>query len=373
MTRLSPLPTLWPQVGSTRSLFTERLWIELFAARIEGDHVWPVVEHAGASYCLMGSVIHDDLGSEAKNVRRLLTSECLSLRTLERGPAAALADITPAAPAPEEWTPSLIYLLPGFECRLATDAAHPSGAAVEELVRQALVVGDDVDAAIVAFLFVPPAETALLAALEASGLRALKGAARESTLQLPGSSFDDYLNWLNSSRRADLRSTYREVESWGTSFSRPALQDMIDDLVEIMVAERLKHGRRPAREENLAYLESLCAFPEGRVQLLCAWTGGALSGFSIMLETAPGLRHLMGQGVASGTAPYAALRLALNFYEPIRSAYADGVRELSFGYGSESNKRRRGCTTTGLPAFVHARTEPLRRYVSDVADRVFHG
>lgn len=365
-------PATWPPLGSTGSLFTDRAWIDLFADRIEGDHVWPLVEDGRYTYGLMGSIIGTELTSEAKSVRRLLSSPCRSLRTLGDKSEEVLSALASTAPAQEQWLPSLVYLFPGFECRVATDAGEPSGAVTDALVERAVAVADEVDAATVSFLFVPASEAALHSSLTRQGLRRFR-AATESTLELPGTSFGDYEAWLNSSRRADLRKTYKDVDSWETSFARGSITDLTEELVDILVAERVKHGRRAARDEERMFLEGLCLLPSDKVHLTLARTAGKLSGFSVMLETEPGVRHLMSQGMTGGRAEYASLRLALNFYEPIRAAYASGVNRLSFGYGSEGQKKRRGCSVADLSGYVQARHPALRSYVDAVIGGVLGG
>jgi GNAT acetyltransferase-like protein len=370
-TMATSVPPAWPSSGD-RSLFTGRSWLELFAGRIEGERVWTHVRHGGHHYGLMGSLLSEDLGSEAKNVRRMLTSPCASLRTPDDATLARLSAMAGTAPPPHRWLPSLIYVLPGFECRVATDAVAPDPEAVDTLVTRALAAGDEARAAVVAFLFVPAVEKELRAALTRHGLVRFD-AAVESTLTLPGSSFEDYEAALSSSRRGNLRRAYRDVRARGAEFVPAPLADHVDPLVDMLVAERVKHGRRPAREQERAFLDGLCTLPAGRVHLTLARVAGETVGFSVMLDTEPGIRHQMSQGVQDGRAASASLRLVTNFYEPIRAAYQHGVRVLSFGYGSEQQKRQRGCTAAALPVYLRVREPALRPYVRSVVSHVFGG
>jgi predicted N-acyltransferase len=57
----------------------------------------------------------------------------------------------------------------------------------------------------------------------------------------------------------------------------------------------------------------------------------------------------------------------LMYHTPIEHAAARGIAEISFGYGTEEAKRRRGCTLVRVPAWFHSTEPAVRRWLADTA------
>jgi predicted N-acyltransferase len=62
------------------------------------------------------------------------------------------------------------------------------------------------------------------------------------------------------------------------------------------------------------------------------------------------------------------LYFELMYHTPTEHAAARGIAEISFGYGTEQAKRRRGCTLVPVPTWFHSADPPVQRWLATAAE-----
>jgi hypothetical protein len=200
---------------------------------------------------------------------------------------------------------------------------------------------------------VQPEDAALPAALRRAGFAEFPVALR-ANLRLPGSGFPDYLASLG---RAGRKVGYvrRQLAAQGVSVTSQVLTDASDADLERLVTLRLRHrekyGRRPDAEGEWSQLRAFQAGFGDRATIYAAQADGVMISFSLFLD-AGSVAHAWMNG-----ADYADPRSRYTYFEvgfnaPIEAAYRSGPRELSFGYGAEGAKLRRGCALEVVSAFL---------------------
>lgn len=360
------LETDWPPGGDGGPLFASYPWLAAFRGRMEGDHRWYVASDEHGSSGLMATILAEDITSEAKNPRRLLTESCRSLRGSRR-----IEDIEPALergrPPTEGWLPALVVLYPGFECYPAR-CGKVSTELLGELVDGVLEDADRAGCATVSFLFVPGGEDDFTAVLRDRNLIPFY-AATSSTLALPGNEYGDYLDALDRRQRADARKQEAELAKAGVTVAEePLLQEALDELTALRLDDRRKHGRRLDEVGERRMLSTMAGPLSDRVRLTTARRYGEVLAFSIMLAAEDRVEHAWTQAVSLDADHRLALYLTCTYYAAIRGAYARGVDTIDYGYGTDRLKRLRGCRETEMNGWFLSGDRRTTDYVRSLAD-----
>jgi hypothetical protein len=171
-------------------------------------------------------------------------------------------------------------------------------------------------------------------------------------LVLPGASFDDWLAALPAKRRSAERTDQRRNEAAGIRCEvRPLRAADIDEIVplELSLYDRYGHNYRTAEAEALhrAYLDRL----GDDALLVRAVRDGRTAGFASVVRH--GRRAYVRQGgfdrdVCAGAPVY----FQAAFHEPIRWAYASGVRTIDLSISADEAKHHRGARLRPRSAWV---------------------
>lgn len=343
-------PASWAALDADPPLFASAPWLEAMADRIEGDHLWFVHQPLGVGF--FGTVIGDSSVSEAKNPWRLLFEPC-AVRSLSEAAVAEQAAARSAGPGRDTWFPSLMLLYPGLEC-FAIGQGRESPGALDEAVAGIVAHARGAGLRSVAFLYVQPEDTALPAALRRAGFVGFPLTLR-ANLRPPGESFSDYLIALGRKQRVDIGRLRRKLADQGVSIVRLPLPQASDDHLEKLVTLRLRHrekyGRRPDAEGERSQLRAFRSRFGARVMIYAAAAGATVVSFALVLDAGP-VRHVWMNGTDYRDPRSRYTYFEVAYYAPIEDAYLRGPKEISFGYGAEQTKLRRGCRLEEVSGFV---------------------
>jgi hypothetical protein len=257
--------------------------------------------------------------------------------------------------APDNWLPSLVVMLPGYECvPVGPGATDP--AVLAALVNGALDWAADQGIPTVAFLYLRPEQHALADAL---GDREFSRLPLTYTwdLHLAGTGIEDYLTSLPRKRRKETRREVRTLAESGVDIRQADVPPVFDALVELRCQLVTKYRGQADREHEAARLRTMVdVVAGGHPTLLLATADDTPVGFALF---APNRDEWLCLAVGHD---YADPRSRLTYfgaayYHAADAAYAAGVRVLGYGQGSWQAKRARGCRPTPMAGWVHS-TDP---------------
>jgi predicted N-acyltransferase len=340
------VPTWWAALSSREPLFSDRHWLDLFGrSRGETATWWFSAGRADVpEIALRGTLVDADTRKSMNPYRWLFDRTGYHDRT----PFDAAS-----APARSAWFPALLCSYPGLD-------TYPVGAGDDaELVR--LLMDGLTDWAssrgirLVVVGFVHPERLGFATGAVATGHLALPVATR-ANLPLAGRSADEVFASYSAQQRNNLRRLRRRLAAAEVRvLELPDPLAELDTLVELRCAHARQHGKEPDEAEERSWLGPLLTQFTDRVTVYGAFAGSELRGFSLFVDDG---RWWNAFAVARRD-PTADrdIYFELMYHTPIEHAAKRGITEISFGYGTEEAKRRRGCTLVPVPAWYHS-TEP---------------
>jgi hypothetical protein len=345
-------PAEWDALDADPPLFASRTWLERMAHRIEGRHRW-FVSAGGVGF--FGSVICDPAVSLSKNPWALLFEPAEAMRILTPASVARQAAARAAAPDASAWFPALVLTYPGAECfAIGAGAARP--AALSDAIGAIVDTARAEGVRSVAFLYVQPEDTPLIAALREHRLVQFPTAVR-GNLRLPGSAFSDYLATLRRGPRQEVARTRRRLADNGVQVvSRPAGELSDEDLevfVELRQQHRAKYGKRPDAESERRHLVELREHFADRVTVFTALAGDHVLVYSLLLDGGPA-QHVWQIATDYQDRRSKNTYFEMAYYAIIEHAYQHERKELSFGYGTEHVKAKVGCRVDVVDSYLLA-------------------
>lgn len=362
------LAAQWPTLAQHGPLFATPGWLRAMDGRL-GEHTMTIVvrRDGQATLAAYASVQEHHRPGELFDLHHALVHPGDELPLTPRS-RTLRAELAAAAPPPQRWLPSLVVMLPGYECTPvgadATDAAA-TAALTDGALRWAASHG----IATVAMLYLRPEATTLAAALAGRGFTRLP-LAPTWDLHLPGATLDGatldgYLASLPRKRRHEARRELRLLDEAGVTIAPVAATMVFDDLVRLrcqLVARYRGAGVDPGQERSK--LRRIIDYVAGgRPHVLLATAGGAGGaggggaggaplGFALFAEHRD-MWHCLAVG-ADYTDPRSRLTyFATAYYRAAELAYTHGVRTLGYGLGAWQAKRARGCRPTPLDGWVY--------------------
>ena len=399
------VPAWWGTLAAPDPLFSDPRWLDLFARSRGETGTWWFGAGRGErpEIGLRGAVAESGTRKSMNPYRWLFERTGYHDRT----PLDAAG-----APPRGSWFPALLCSYPGLE-------AYPVGAGAgdPELVRLLLAGlarwAAERGMATVVVGFVQPERRAVAAGAAAAGYTALPVATR-STLVLAGRGATEDFAALparqrNNARRLRARLAARGVEV--APLDDPLAE--LDTLVALRCAHARQHGKEPDPAEERSWLGPLLTQLGERVTVFGArgscggdgrdGDGGRGDGGRDDVTFPRSIRgnvtsSRLGTGAAAGAGPGGGAELRafslfvddgrcwhafavarrdpaddrdvyfeLMYHVPIEHAATRGIGEISFGYGTEEAKRRRGCTQVRVPAWFHAADPAVSRWLAAAA------
>jgi Peptidogalycan biosysnthesis/recognition len=257
--------------------------------------------------------------------------------------------------APDNWLPSLVVMLPGYECvPVGPGATDP--AALNALVNGTLDWAADQGIPTVAFLYLRPEQRALADALRDREFSRLP-LTYTWDLHLAGTGIEDYLTALPRKRRKETRREVRTLAESGVDIRQTDVWPVFDALVDLRCQLVTKYRGQADRAHEGTRLRTMVeVVAGGDPTLLLATADDTPVGFALF---APNRDEWLCLAVGHD---YADPRSRLTYfgaayYHAAEAAYAAGVRILGYGQGSWQAKRARGCRPTPMAGWVHS-TDP---------------
>jgi hypothetical protein len=257
--------------------------------------------------------------------------------------------------APEKWVPSLIVMLPGYECvPVGPNSTEPK--ALAALVEGTLDWAADQGIPTVAFLYLRPAQQELADALRDKEFTRLP-LTYTWDLHLPGEGIEDYLTALPRKRRKEIRREVRSLAESGVDIRPADVWPVFDELVDLRCQLVVKYRGHADRAWEEARLRTMVAdVAGGHPTLLLATADNIPVGFALF---APNRHEWLCLAVGYD---YANPRSRLTYFGAAyhyaaEAAYVAGIRTLGYGQGSWQAKRARGCKPTLMTGWAHS-TDP---------------
>lgn len=361
----------WPALAADGPLFATPGWLRAMDGRLGDRPLTIVVRHGGrATLAAFASVQTAHRPGELFDLHQALVHPGSELPLTERA-RRLRGELAAGGPAPQRWQPSLVVMLPGYECTPVGPAAHDPAALValvDGTVRWA--AGNGIRT--VAALYVRPEAVALAAALAARGFVELP-LTPTWDLRLPGSRLDDYLASLPHKRRIEARRELRMLDDAGVRIEPVDAYAVFDDLARLRYQLVAKYrgavrepgagggshgpGRRPEveRRKLRTVVDDVAG---GRPHVLLASAGGEALGFALFAEHR-GRWHCLAVGSDYDDPRSRLTYFGTAYYRAAELAYEYGVDTIGYGLGAWRPKRARGCRPTQLTGWVHTTDEEL--------------
>jgi hypothetical protein len=189
----------------------------------------------------------------------------------------------------------------------------------------------------------------------------------------------------SAQQRNNLRRLRRRLAGQGIRVVElPEPAKRLDTLVELRCAHIRQHGGTPDEAEERTWIGPLLAELGDRVTVYGALSGngtgavdsgaagddcaGRLRGFSLFVDDGAWWRAF----VVARRDPVVDrdVYFELMYHTPTEQAAARGIAEISFGYGTEEAKRRRGCTLLPVPAWFHSDEPSVRSWLTATAHSI---
>jgi uncharacterized protein len=342
----------WPALAVAGPLFATPGWLRAMDGRLGDRPVTIVVRRDGrATLAAFASVQATHRPGELFDLHQVLVHPGQDLPLAQRS-RERRAGLAASGPLPQRWQPSLVVMLPGYECTPVGPDAHDRAAATA-LVDGALRWAAGQGIATVAMLYVRPEAAVLAAALARGGFVELP-LTPTWELRLPGAELSDYVAKLPHKRRIEARRELRLLDEAGVRIEPVDADAVFDDLVRLrcQLVAKYRGRERDPEVERVKLRRIIDDVAGGRPHVLLATASGIVLGFALFAKHRGGW-HCLAVG-----SDYADPRSRLTYfgtayYRAAELAYRCGVRTIGYGLGAWQAKRARGCQATPLTGWVH--------------------
>lgn len=353
-------PPAWRRLADLPLFATDR-WQRAMRGRIEGQPVWLSTGEgpAGPAVGLAGYLVSDPSAYRYGNAVALVADSGSPFASPATREALAGAAIDPAG-----LVPHLLLTYPGYSTFPVGRASTDHHALRDALaLTQQWAAGEEVR---VITLPYTPSGSDLANAAVAAGYRCWP-LATDAVLPVPRGGFEGYLAPLSRHRRHRVRAERRAVAEAGLRGQRRGVRPddpVLPRLGELRAQHRARYGLPADPEAEQARLRQVIELLEDRVVVFIVEDptiedrrdpNRAVVCFS-MFVTDRDQWHALYVAADYTDPRHRGTYFEAAFYLPIETASAAGVRSISYGLGSESAKRRRGC-----------RDEPISFLIKNVA------
>ncbi|AVT38629.1 GNAT family N-acetyltransferase [Plantactinospora sp. BB1] len=232
--------------------------------------------------------------------------------------------------------------------RADPDRADPDGAVLTHLLDRFEALARSVGARTAAVLYVPDGDLALARQLRVRGYaEAVAGA--NSVLEVPAGTFEDYLGGLRGIR---ARKEVERFRGYGLTVEICDSSVLDERLAELQLQHYRQYGLRGSLDHVLRSFRETRRHLGDLLRVIRVHRRETIVGFHSGFRYGRGLfsrygafdRNLLGRETFA--------HFNLQYYEMVRLAQAEGVREIHYGLGSYPTKVRRGCRLDVLRTFV---------------------
>lgn len=330
-------PDVWRRLRPP--LLASRRWHQAMAGRIEGEPVWFTLG-AGPDFGISGYVVTERDAYRYGNLGALLADPA--------SPFAA-ADLAQRLSALDRASlyPHLLLTYPGYSTfPLGAGAERAGLAAVVEWAREQGL----------AALGLPYTEStsALAGAAAELGFHPCP-TSTDAYLPVPAGGFAEYAAGLSAKRRTTVRAERKAVHASGLRDRHVThvTRELVDRMAFLRAKNRRKYGLPAdldAERERIARVVEVLGV-EVDLIVVDDGTGGPAVCFTLFVrdhETWHGLYV----GVDYDDPRSGGTYFEASFYAALDHAPARGVRQISYGMGSDEAKRLRGCVLVPLTSFL---------------------
>ncbi|MDA0635912.1 peptidogalycan biosysnthesis protein [Nonomuraea sp. MCN248] len=344
----------WDDVADPRDLFQSRAWLRALEDAGEGPLTYLIARRPGQSRILGALPLFDVLPSRGDYLY---------------WPELHFRDLLHAAGSPGGRLGLVAGSCAGFGTRLVVDGALPSAdrTVVLRALRDAAgAVAADRGLPYVFFLFLHVSAWADLAPLAREGDCRRLASVAQTELRLPGAGFEDYLATLPRNTRTSVRREAGVFARECVTESVP-LRDVIPVVAPMVANVRAKHGMAYGVGTVARRLEAYAsALGDAAATALLCRVGGRVVGAGVLCRLGDRLYVTdFGRLDDGGPDPFVYFNAAI--YEPVRHAYALGLRSVVTGAGAELGKARRGAVVLPLTHLAWAAGDGAGRGAGAVA------
>jgi hypothetical protein len=358
------LSAQWPELAVDAPMLATPGWLQAMDGRLGPRPLTFLVRSsARTELAAFASVQTESRPGEFFDLHHVLVRPTPDFPLTERGRAERA---TLSRTAPDRWVPSLVVMLPGYEC-IPVGPGSTQPAALAALVDGALDWAADQGIPTVAFLYLRPEQRELAEALREREFTRLP-LTYTWDLHLTGTGVADYLFSLPRKRRKEARRELRTLAGAGVEIGEADVSLVFDELVDLRCQLVAKYRGRADREHEATRLRVMAdVVARGDSTLLLATATGKPVGFALFAPNRDEWLCLaVGHDYADPRSRLAYFGAA--YYRAAEAAYAVGVRTLGYGQGSWQAKRARGCRPTPMTGWVHSTDPALAATVRASAD-----
>jgi hypothetical protein len=335
------VPADWDSVAGDGPAAGRARWVEFGRSWYPGPyHTFALRDSDGRCLVGMGGTV---LGSAGPVPRRdpyhILTGRAAYLGLCADPPPPWPSDVDPGAVHP-----CLVLMYPNYATfPVGTGLADPAtlGRFVAELVEWA---GKRAVRSIAVLFLTPPADP-LLPALRQAGFEVMRMGER-CDMHVTWPDFDGYLRGLPSKRRIEVNRELRALDERGLVRSARPLAADEPELLDLRCQLIAKYdGKADPRAEKSIFDKIRTYVTPDDITVFTVTKDDRVLSFSLYIQDGPEWTAMLtGSDYRDPDATYG--YFSTIFYQPIAAAPKQGVRLLSYGYGSLDTKRRRGCHIT---------------------------
>jgi hypothetical protein len=331
------VPPEWTVLARPGPIFASPGWLRAMHGRLGGETRTFVVHDRGRPVLAAATTVQClPRPGEFFDLHHVLISPAPALpyTSASRARRAALAA---TAPPPVRWQPSLVVMLPGYEC-----------------VQQ---WADEQGLRTVAYLYVRPDAATLRTALDRDRYDMIP---ISLTWDMPvdGGGFPGYLARLHRKRRTEARRELARLAESGVSIgpldpdqTAAAFHRLVDLRCQLVRKYRGTADLATQRLRVRALIDDVCG---GDPVIVAATAGPDILGFALFAPWADDWHCLsVGFDYTDPRSRYAYFATA--YYGVVPLAAAAGVRRIGYGQGAAHAKSSRGCIATPLSG--HLRTD----------------
>jgi len=346
------VPPEWTGLARAGPIFTSPGWLRAMHGRLGAEARTFVVHDRGRPVLAVAATVQcRPRPGEFFDLHHVLISPAPALpyTGATRTRRAALAA---AAPSPPRWLPSLVVMLPGYECVPVGDDSY-----TDDMVRAVQQWADEHALRTVAYLYVRPDAVALRAALDRHRYDIMPVSV---TWDMPvdAGGLHAHLARLPRKRSTEARRELARLAESGVSIgpldpdrTAAAFHRLVDLRCQLVRKYRGTADVAVERFRLRALIDDVCG---GDPLIVTATAGPDILGFALFAPWADDWHCLaVGFDYTDPRSRYA--YFATTYYGVVPLAAAAGVRRIGYGQGAADAKRNRGCIATPLSA--HLRTK----------------